>query len=258
VRWAAAWVVAAAIVVSPSGAAAAAPQSNWAGYVATGPNVAFTSVTATWTQPHVRCRKGQRSLAAIWVGLGGYVGEPELEQIGTDADCRASGKQASYAWFALVPYPAHRVQLLVRPGDRVRAAVTIAPPNVELRLEDRTRHWVFARSIALPAAGGSAEWVVEAPVVCAARVCHEPPLADFGKVTLSDLSAVGNGQTGSLASPFWGATPLELVPGSLVTTDTGAEDDVAFRLDGGSGSTAGAAPGPGAAGGSTFSVSWHP
>jgi hypothetical protein len=258
-RCAAACSLALAMVAVPS--AAATVQSNWAGYVATAPNIAFTSVAGTWSQPHVRCGHSGRSTSAVWVGLGGYAGESELEQIGTEADCDAAGRPTSYAWFALIPYPAHRIKLMLRAGDIVTASVTIAPQGIDLRLENRTRHWVFARSIATPAVAASAEWIVEAPVVCSHSRCHEPALANFGTVTLDDLSATGNGAAGPVTSSSWTTTPLELVPGSVRTRDasTNAGKDVELRLtDEAPSSTTGAVPDRWAGDGSGFTVRWHP
>jgi hypothetical protein len=79
--------------------------SDWAGYVVGGAETTatFTSVSAKWVQPAVSCATRRSSYSAFWVGLGGASDTSQaLEQIGTEADCRA-GKPAYSMWYELVP-----------------------------------------------------------------------------------------------------------------------------------------------------------
>ena len=104
-------------------------SSNWAGYAVHRPGTTFTNVAAAWTQPKVRCTLGQPTYSAVWVGLGGYnMSSDALEQIGSEADCRASGKVDSTVWYELVPAVSQPIRMQVRPGDRMFAtAATRAP-----------------------------------------------------------------------------------------------------------------------------------
>src|SRR5690349_2437415 len=73
---------------------------NWSGYVVTGkPGTRYTSVTGSWREPTVSCGRQATGFATIAVGLGGYGrGSQGAEQVGTDANCGASGKPVYYAW----------------------------------------------------------------------------------------------------------------------------------------------------------------
>jgi len=64
-------------------------STNWSGYAATGANGAFSSVSASWTEPAATCTSNRRrtaQYAAFWVGLDGY-SSGSVEQTGTDSDC---------------------------------------------------------------------------------------------------------------------------------------------------------------------------
>ena len=72
-------------------------SSNWSGYAVAGsaPDVSttFTSVSGQWVQPTASCTSSRSTYSAFWVGLGGFSESSQaLEQIGTSADCTASGK----------------------------------------------------------------------------------------------------------------------------------------------------------------------
>jgi opacity protein-like surface antigen len=95
-----------ALAAVPSSAAAAtqvpeAVSANWAGYAvgdtsATG-SEPFSSVSGSWIEPTDDCTTGDGD-AAFWVGLGGTEEQSEsLEQIGTEADCSASGSADYFA-----------------------------------------------------------------------------------------------------------------------------------------------------------------
>jgi hypothetical protein len=247
-RHARALSLAAAVVsvgAAPAHAERTAPEVNpqWSGYAVSARHVAYTRVSATWTQPAARCGLGDAgALSATWVGLGGHTAK-SLEQVGTDASCDGAGRPNYFAWFELVAGVAHRVPETVRPGDEIAASVRRLEPNlVELRIANRTRHWTFSRRIAWGAADvSSAEWIVEAPYSCARFSCRHVPLANFGSVTFRDVEAVGNGARGSLATRRWSVIPIELVP-------------CAARA--GAGSRAGARPGAASADGRAFPVAW--
>jgi Peptidase A4 family len=240
-------LAAAALALGPAPARAGrtAPEVNaqWSGYAVSARHVSYSSVGATWTQPAARCRPGDAgALSAAWVGLGGH-SRTSLEQVGTDASCDAAGRPSYFAWFELVAGVAHRVPRTVRPGDEIVGSVRRLEPNlVELRIEDRTRRWTFARRIVWGTADvSSAEWIVEAPYACVRFSCRHVALANFGTVTFRNVRAVGNGAPGSLASRRWTLIPIELVP---------------CVRPGGAGSRAGARPGPASADGRTFAVAW--
>src|SRR5207244_301014 len=154
-------VVSAVAAVAASIASAADEVStNWAGYaiadsqtVEAGSSTApltFTSVTATWKQPKVTCSAGSTSYSAFWVGLGGLASTSEaLEQIGTAANCTATGKAVYYAWYELVPARSVPVSLKVRPGDTITASVNVNGTSVLVQGMGRTLRTSLTKRLVL-------------------------------------------------------------------------------------------------------------
>jgi hypothetical protein len=196
---------------------AASTSTNWSGYVAHGAR--FHSVSALWTQPTVTCTPGTHTYSAAWVGLGGYsLRSTALEQIGTEADCTASGKQVSSAWYELVPAPSRGLRMTVAPGDVMAGHVTVTGNEVALTLTDRTRHKTFTKKIIDHTVDiTSADWILEAPSECTGDGfrCQPLTLANFGTETFAKAQAqtVSN-QTGAIASSRWQTAEITLSPTS--------------------------------------------
>lgn len=215
---AAAVIVAAALASAPTALAKTTTSSNWAGYAVHRPGVSFRQVSGTWTQPSASCVAGQSSYSAAWVGIGGFKPTSDaLEQIGTEVDCNPAGNAVSTAWYELVPAPSKTISLAVHPGDAMRATVTVVGHQVTVVLDNLTSHRTFRRSMYAPSIDvSSAEWIVEAPSDCISQLaCQALPLADFGSVTFDSARATSTaGTTGSIVSPTWWRTKIELTPGS--------------------------------------------
>jgi hypothetical protein len=204
--------------------------SNWAGYAVTAADpsapTAFTGVSGTWKVPALRCGESDDdSHAAFWVGLGGYVqGTQALEQIGTWADCNLQGPPSYFAWYELLPGPALSFALAIEPGDTLKATVAVdTQQHVTLTLRNLTRHTVASvRQRFQMVDLSSAEWVAEAPTYCdlTSFTCGVAQLANFGSVAMSNLQATANGKSGSVTSPLWTSTPLEIHPTSGNTVGT--------------------------------------
>jgi hypothetical protein len=198
-------------------AAEAATSTNWSGYVAArGTAVRFRHVSATWTQPAVACTPGAPTYSSTWVGLGGNrAASAALEQIGTEGDCTASGTARYSSWYELVPDVSHSARLTTGAGDRVHASVAVSGHRVTVKLADLTRGTSFTRTLRAAAVDTtSAEWIVEAPSLCAdltAASCEIGALADFGTTTFSAASATtAAGHAGTIADPAWSATSIDL------------------------------------------------
>jgi hypothetical protein len=242
-------------------AAAADVSSNWAGYAVTSANpstpISFTSVTGTWTQTTANCTGNEASSAsAFWVGLGGYDVESQaLEQIGTDADCSASGQPSYYAWWELVPDPPSNLKLKIRPGDTITASVNVSGNLVWLQLKNRTTGAVFNKKVSINAPDiSSAEWIAEAPSSCSGFSCRPVPLANFGSVSFTKIATTGNGHPGTLTDPTWIAAPIQLVPRARSGFFPGDERGLVQTV-----STAGTgAPQGLTADGRSFTLSWLP
>lgn len=196
-------------------------STNWAGYAVTGPGTpgtagtGFTNVYGTWIQPTAACTAGQPSYSAFWVGLGGFATTSQaLEQIGTEADCDSVHGPTYFAWYELVPEAAVKLKLVVRPGDAMSGAVTVAGQIVSLRIRDLTRHTVVNRKLRMGAPDlSSAELIAEAPSACnSAGRCHLLPLANFGTVTFTSGAARAASLSAIFGDPAWSATEIDLQP----------------------------------------------
>ena len=201
-------------------------SSNWAGYVATGigstpstasPAMTYTDVTGQWVQPRATCTRGTPTSVAIWVGLGGYSeSSQELEQIGSSADCSAGGKPSYYIWYELVPADSVNLKVKIRPGDTIASSVVVNGTDVLVQATDRTRGVRFTRHLTMASPDlSSADWIAEAPSQCSASgYCPQLTLTNFHSVTFTRSFAVGNTQNGTISSPNWTSTELDLVPRS--------------------------------------------
>jgi Peptidase A4 family len=208
-------VSAVALIGAPAAFADSSQSTNWAGYAIHRGGVRFKKVVGSWTQPKATCTPGTPTYSAVWVGLGGYSRTSQaLEQIGTELDCNARGRAVSSAWYELVPAASHTTQLIVRPGDRLRASVAASANQVHLSLYDLTRHRSFNSTVKASVLDtSSAEWIVEAPSVCTTDVsCQTLPLANFTAATINAASAESkSGHTGGIEDRHWGVSEISLV-----------------------------------------------
>jgi hypothetical protein len=214
------------ILAAPSPAAGAstvvqqAVSENWAGYVIGGSGAStapeFSRVSANWVEPSVTCTTGQ-GYSAFWVGLGGS-GEQtgSLEQVGTEADCTSGGAGDYFAWYELVPSAPVRLGLAVHPGDHVFGQVTVSGTQVTVTLSDQTAGNSTTKTLSMSNPDvSSAEWIAEAPSSCdQTSSCQPLPLADFGTVGFTNVSATAAGHTGTISDPNWTAAPVSLDGGS--------------------------------------------
>jgi hypothetical protein len=242
-RVAAVLAVAAAVSAGTAGVASADTLTgmNWSGYVAHGAR--FSGVIGSWTEPAVKCSRGRRTSSAVWVGLGGYSPANALEQIGTDADCLASGRQSLGAWFELLPSPPHTIAMSVRPGDQMSASVSMTGHGATLSLSDETRHESYDRTMYVRHVDiDSADWIVEAPSMCVSLFCVPQPLANFRTVRFSSAAAITvDGQSGAIEDPaLWEVTAQRIGPDARpfnaarpsVLDSTGAGFNVTFLRTG--------------------------
>jgi hypothetical protein len=203
-----------ALVGAPAAPADTSVSSNWAGYASHRPGVSFTRVIGTWTVSPPTCTARRRTYSSAWVGLGGFTTSAgALEQIGTEADCTASGRAALSSWYELVPAASRAIRLRIDGGDRLRASVSVTGHEVTLRLANLTRHRSFIRTQrASDVDTSSAEWIVEAPSVCSgSSSCQTLPLADFGSTVFDSAAAESAaGHTGTIDDRRWATTMISL------------------------------------------------
>jgi hypothetical protein len=223
--------LAAVLLCGLVGAAAASADtsdsSNWAGYAIHRSGLRFRSVVGAWTQPQATCTAGRASYSSVWVGIGGYsISSPALQQIGTELDCTSGGHALSNAWYELVPAASHTANLIVRPGDSMRAGVTVTGSRVKLQITDLTRHRSFTKTLRTTVLDAtSAEWIVEAPSLCSSNAdCQTLPLADFGSAAVSGArAATTTGHRGSIADRHWTTTEISLAEGAHTFAGTSGE-----------------------------------
>jgi hypothetical protein len=207
-------IVVIGLVAAPAQAFSTTQTStNWAGYVASAPGLAFRHVSSTWTMPAATCPTGSRSYEATWVGIGGYhTTSQALEQIGTESDCSKAGTPVYSAWYELVPSASATIKMPIRPGDVMSASVHVTGHTVRMRLTDVTRGTTFVKTLHTAVLDlTSADWIVEAPSSCNARTCIALPLANFGTETFNDVATTTTtGATGTVVNPLWTANAISL------------------------------------------------
>jgi hypothetical protein len=201
-------------------------STNWSGYAATGANGAFSSVSATWTQPTATCtssgggrhgRGGSDSYAAFWVGLDGYSSD-SVEQTGTDSDCDGTTPDY-YGWYEMYPADPVYYTNTVKPGDTISASVTFSGTETyKLVLTDETQGWTQTQTINETGLDrSSAEVITEAP----SSESGVLPLADFGTVNFGSSDANGT----SLGSQ----SPTEII----MIDSSGADKDSTSAISSG-------------------------
>lgn len=196
----------------------ATSSSNWSGYAASGANGAFTSVSASWTEPTGHCTSGNE-YSSFWVGLDGYTSST-VEQTGSEVDCSGS-TPVYYAWWEMYPGGSHNFSDTVRPGDSFSASVTYAGgSSYTLKISDSTQGWSHTMNESLSSGKrSSAEVIIEAP--CCTSGGGILPLANFGTVHLTGADVNG--------SPIGSASPVKIIMKSGST-----QKDKVSALSGGS------------------------
>jgi hypothetical protein len=247
---------AALVVMAAWGAAPALASPARAGYAVAAPEGApaasFTNVSGAWIQPAATCTPGAPTYSAFWVGVGGDSPTSQaLEQVGTEADCSATGGVTYRVWYELVPAAPVTIKLPLKAGDGIAASVAVSGASVSIHITNVTQQKrTFAKRLAMTSPApdlSSAEWVAEAPSTCTRTGnCTVLPLADFGGVTFVVAKATAEGHTGTISDPAWSATAVSLVGGGT----TGPRRFVA------AGVSANATPTPLSPDGSSFGVTW--
>lgn len=173
-------------------------SANWAGYVANETGSTYTSVSATWTVPHVSTASTTGSAAdATWVGIGG-VSSHDLIQAGTQA--LVQNNSVTYqAWYELLPDYQTRIALAVHPGDSVSVSIhEVSPDKWEVIFINNTTGQKYQKTFSYESSRSSAEWIQERPVGATGRRLSYIPLDNFGSVTFTGANAVVDGTDKSL------------------------------------------------------------
>jgi Peptidase A4 family/Immunoglobulin domain/Immunoglobulin I-set domain len=206
-------------------------STNWSGYVATGADDSFTTVTGSWIVPTATC-SAATTYSSMWIGIDGYGGST-VEQDGTDSDC-LNGAPQYHAWIELYGDDADdhvndgssvTLPNAVLPGDSMSATVGFAAGGWTLTIADVTPadHWSSSTTVTWDPSSSasplqaSAEWVVERPELCTQNTdCNLSSLANFGTAAFSSASATENGTPQSLST--LSAFPLQMDSGDASST----------------------------------------
>ncbi len=238
---------------------ASAVSANWAGYVAQNNN--FSSVSGSWVEPTAKCTSSSPTYSAFWVGIGGSSGQSQgLEQVGTQANCNASGATSYYAWYELVPAAPVNLDVAVKPGDHVTGKVTVNGTTVVVTLENTTTGQSATKTLQTDNIDtSSAEWIAEAPSACdgsggasASGSCQPLSLADFGTVNFTNASATAGGHTGPINDSNWQTSAVQLDGGAA-----GAQPYGPMGVSYDTGSSGTAQTSNLSSDGSSFSVAWQ-
>jgi hypothetical protein len=175
---------------------------NWSGYAAQGSG--FTSVSAGWTEPSVRCNSSN-DLFAPWVGIDGY-GSQSVEQTGVATDC-SSGSAVYAGWYEMYPDEPVYYSNPVSAGDKFTAKVTRSGTQYTLTLKDVTKGWSQVTKKTYNGSNASAEIIMESPTA---------GYPNFGTVKFT--AAKINGAPLSAAHPV----ALDATNGSITEDHTSA------------------------------------
>jgi Peptidase A4 family len=205
------WCLAAVLVGSAASAAsalAAGPalpsgslsftSANWSGYsVSGGP---FSSATGTFNVPSLAATAASATTSE-WVGIDGGPGHRgSLIQAGVTESYDASTRLVNtYAWWEILPSSETRIPLTVAPDDQITVTIGQESPGFwRLSLVDETSGQTFSTVQASASAGGSADWIVEAPTANGTV----DTLGRYTGVTFGNLGVAGE----AVSTMEWGMT----------------------------------------------------
>jgi peptidase A4-like protein len=165
------------VYARPIAVAATNQSFNWSGYMQgrLEKGTEFHSIAATWVVPTATPhRTGEAEYSSSWIGVGGgcldsscALTDVTLIQAGIGHDVDASGKADYYAWWETIPAPLIRTTLLVRAGDRIGVAIfeNRIPEIWTILIANFTTRGFFTITLPYASTYGSAEWVIETPLV---------------------------------------------------------------------------------------------
>ena len=184
-------------------------STNWAGYGLAGSALGYTSVSATWVVPSVRASSTDTS-SATWTGIGGGCSNPPsctlidetLIQAGTEQDS-SSGIPTYSAWWEALPVPSVPLSggILssqtydVLPGDAITVTISstaVVDWSIQIQnVRGGSPHWSFSQTVPYVAAGLTAEWIEESPLVVGSSGAGQQSLSDFDRVLFTGLTVNG-------------------------------------------------------------------
>src|SRR5437867_1156422 len=217
-----------AATARPIAVAATNQSFNWSGYMQgrLEKGTTFHSIAATWIVPTATPhRPGEAEYSSSWIGIGGgcldtacTLTDVTLIQAGVGHDMDAAGNADYYAWWETVPAPLVRTTLPVSAGDRVGVAIfeNRLPEIWTIVIVNVTTRGFFTTTLPYPSTYGSAEWVIETPLVISesGAVVSVGPMPNLTVVRFDYARANG------AAAGFVPAERIELVDLDLALSAT--------------------------------------
>jgi peptidase A4-like protein len=215
----------------------ASQSNNWSGYNKGALDVGkvFRQVSGTWVVPTAtQHTSGKAEFSSVWVGIGGgclnsscLLTDSTLIQTGTEQDVAANGAASYSAWWEIIPAPSITISNFpVRPGDRMTANIASTVPGVwTITLANNTTGRTFNQTVPYPSTMGSAEWIVETPLIIGTNAGFSS-LPNLSRVTF-DLAQVNVSSTslGLTSANLTAADEIQLVNGNgAVIADPSAPD----------------------------------
>ncbi len=170
---------------------------NWAGYVKSSSFATYTSVSGSWVVPELHCTDNATS--ATWVGIGGATtADPTLIQAGIEQNCNGSDA-FDYAWWETLPAPQvaaegavlQTASYPVAAGDAITVTIDSTLIVWTIKIVDSTQNWTFQQTVPYISGGSSAEWIEESPLTTGSGGAGQLPLANFGMVQFTGVTANG-------------------------------------------------------------------
>jgi len=179
-----------------SGPMYAYTSTNWSGYLASAGK--FTSVSGSWTVPHVSGNGATETADAAWVGIGG-VTSSDLIQVGTNDTVSASGQVSVNAFYEMLPAPETPVATMtVGVGDFMSATISqLGSGQWQIKISDVTRGENFSIAVSYVSSLSTAEWIEEDPSYGSGGLV---PFDTFGSINFAGATTEENGATQTLAS----------------------------------------------------------
>jgi len=149
--------------------------ANWSGFVESGADGSYTSVSSEWQQATLVCDTDSVQYVVFWVGLDGYNGS-SVEQTGTLGICDGTTPEY-YAWYEMYPAAPVYYNVAVGAGDLIYGSVVFSGTDTyTLSLQAPDQDWSQTTTVNQPGlANASAEVITEAPTGSAGVL----PLAEF-------------------------------------------------------------------------------
>ncbi|HZQ28955.1 MAG TPA: G1 family glutamic endopeptidase [Acidimicrobiales bacterium] len=216
-------------------------SNNWSGYnqgalePGKGP---FTQISADWSVPTATQHTANRAeSSSVWVGIGGGCLETSctatdntLIQAGTEQDVSKSGTASYSAWWEIIPGPSITItNMAVHAGDAMHVDIREVVPlsNVwTITVKNVTRNQTFTQTVPYSSTHGTAEWIVETPLLIGT--------SGTGFSAMPNLSGAGfsNATVNNAAAGLVVAEEMQLVDtsGNAIATPSAPSGGTAFSV----------------------------